>query len=305
MTAQILDGKSLAEQIRRDLARQIADDDGEDMPVLAVVKVGDNEAGEIYVRNKQKAAAEVGMACEVVEFAEGIGEHALSESLQELCANPHINGVIVQLPLPQHLDSEKILQLIPAEKDVDGFGEVNIGRLVKGDKSAIIAATPKGIMRLLAQAGVELSGKKALVIGRSNIVGKPVAMLLLAQNCTVTIAHSKTQNLAALASEADIIVAACGKAKMVKKEWVKQGAIVIDVGINRDENGKLCGDVDFEEVKEKAAFITPVPKGVGPMTVAMLLENTWEAYRQQKDNHHHCECGYHEGHCHCNGHSHH
>ena len=143
-----------------------------------------------------------------------------------------------------------------------------------------------------------------MVIGRSNIVGKPVAMLLLAQNCTVTIAHSKTQNLAALASEADIIVAACGKAKMVKKEWVKQGAIVIDVGINRDEKGKLCGDVDFEEVKEKAAFITPVPKGVGPMTVAMLLENTWEAYRQQKDNHH-CECGYHKGHCHCNGHCHH
>ncbi len=302
MTAQIIDGKKLANEITTSLAEKISRDNGSDMPVLAVVSVGDDEAGKIYIRNKKRAADAVGIGCEIVEFSGTIGENALLSSVRELNDNPHIHGIIVQQPLPKTINADKILEAISPEKDADGFTEENLGALTKNKKSAIIAATPKGILRMLQTTEIELSGKHAVIIGRSNIVGKPLASLLLNQNCTVTITHSKTVGLPNLTRQADILISACGRPKLVKKDWVKQGAIVIDVGINRDENGKLCGDVDFEEVKDVASFITPVPGGVGPMTVAMLLENTWEAYLLQKEKEASpCGCG--NTHCHCHHHS--
>lgn len=297
MTAELIDGKKLAAKVRCRLKNEIAADEGEDLPVLAVVMVGDNEASRIYVRNKQKAAAEIGMICEVHEFAASIGENALMSSLQEMNDNPHINGIIVQQPLPEHIDPLKILEAIDPVKDVDGFSPTNLGLLATKEPQAIVAATPKGVLQLLQSTGQQLAGKHAVIIGRSNIVGRPLAMLLLNQDCTVTICHTKTQNLADIVRQADIVVAACGCARLVKADWIKTGAIVIDVGINRVD-GKLCGDVDFEAVKEKAAYLTPVPGGVGPMTVAMLLENTWEAARRQagaaEKHGKHCCCG----HCH-------
>lgn len=298
MTAELIDGKKLSAQVRDRLKKEIAAAEGENMPVLAVVMVGDNDASRIYVRNKQKAAAEIGMGCEIFEFAESIGELALAESLQELNENPHINGIIVQQPLPPQIDPLKVLCAISPEKDVDGFSPTNLGLLATQEPQAMVAATPKGVLQLLQSTGMELAGKHAVIIGRSNIVGRPLALLLLNHDCTVTICHTKTQNLPELVRQADIVVAACGCANLVKADWIKDGATVIDVGINRID-GKLCGDVDFEAVKEKAAYITPVPGGVGPMTVAMLLENTWEAAQRQNQtiHHHHgqgCGCG----HCH-------
>lgn len=281
MTAQIIDGKKIAADIRQKLAARIASDQHtcecghEHMPILAVVLVGENEASQIYVRNKKKAAAEVGIGCEVLEFSETIGEHALLEVIDELNENHHISGIIVQLPLPKHINPLSVLSKILPQKDVDGFNPYNAGLLACKEPGAIVSATPKGILKLLQSTGVELAGKHAVIIGRSNIVGRPVSMLLLNNDCTVTIAHSKTNNLPEVVRQADIVIAACGQAKMVKKDWVKEGAIVIDVGINRID-GKLCGDVDFEEVAEIASYITPVPGGVGPMTIAMLLENTYQ-----------------------------
>jgi len=300
MTAKILDGKTLAAKIKAELARKVEADGGEDMPVLAVVSVGDDSASQIYVRNKKKAAAEVGIGCEVMGFSDSIGENALRSSVRELNENHHVNGIIVQLPLPKHLNPDVILQEINPLKDADGFTTQNAGALAKNEPEAVVAATPKGILRLLENEKIELAGKHAVIIGRSNIVGRPLAMLLLNHHCTVTVAHSKTKNLSELTRQADILIAACGCAKMVKKDWVKPGAVVIDVGMNRDETGKLCGDVDFDEVKETAGYITPVPGGVGPMTVAMLLENTWEAYVRQKEKGHSCSCGH--DHCCCHHH---
>ena len=298
MTAHIIDGKSIALKIRQDLAKKIEQHPSEDMPVLAVIRVGDNEASKIYVRNKQKAATEVGIGCEVIELSESIGENALIEIIHELNDNPHVNGIIVQLPLPKHLNELTILSAINPLKDVDGFTPYNTGLLSYNHPDAFISATPKGVLRLLQETGIDLCGKQALVIGRSNIVGKPLAMLLMHNNCTVTVAHSKTKDLPALAKQADIVVAACGRPQMVKADWLKEGAIVIDVGINRID-GKICGDVDFENAKEVASFITPVPGGVGPMTIAMLLENTFEAYlRQEKEPHHHCN-HHHDKNHHC------
>ncbi len=298
MTAQPINGKAIAAEFRQELARKIADFPSEDMPVLAVILVGDDEASKIYVRNKQKAASEVGIGCEVMEFSSSIGEQALLNVIDELNANHHINGIIVQLPLPQHLDTLKILSRISPIKDVDGFSPYNAGLLAYNSPDAFISATPKGILHLLLSTGVELSGKHAVIIGRSNIVGKPTANLLLNQNCTVSITHSKTQDLSTIVKTADIIVAACGQARMIKGDWIKQGAIVIDVGINRVE-GKLCGDVDFEGALATASFITPVPGGVGPMTVAMLLANTFQAFCRQQTEPKHCSCGHHN--CHCQG----
>ena len=291
MTAQIIDGKKIAAEIRKNLAEKVAAN--EDSPVLAVVLVGENEASKIYVRNKKKAAAEVGITCEVFEFAETIGENALLASIEELNENPHVNGIIVQLPLPKQINPLKVLSCINPQKDVDGFSPYNIGLLASKEDGALVAATPKGILSLLKSTGVDLCGKHAVIIGRSNIVGRPVSLLLLNNDCTVTITHSKTVGLAEIVRQADVLVAACGCPKMVKKDWIKPGAIIIDVGINRLEDGKLCGDVDFEEVSEVASYITPVPGGVGPMTVAMLLENTLEAAQKQKNSnkHHHCHCG--------------
>lgn len=302
MTAIIIDGKKAAEQIRAQLKTSIQQNNRPILPVLAVVMVGENEASQIYVRNKKKVASEIGVGCEVFEFAEGIGENALMESLQELNENPHISGIIVQQPLPSHLNPLKILSVIDPKKDVDGFSPVNLGLMATKQPQAMVAATPKGVLKLLQSTGETLAGKHAVIIGRSNIVGRPLALLLLNEDCTVTVCHSKTTNLKEIVRQADILVAACGCPKMVKKDWVKPGATVIDVGINRLD-GKLCGDVDFDEVKDVAAYITPVPGGVGPMTIAMLLENTWEAAQRQDrsvdaccHSHHgnSCSCGCHQ-----------
>ena len=274
----ILDGKKLAIQLQNILAKEIARLPAS--PTLAVVVIGDNPASAIYVRNKEKAAQKVGIKCIVLKFAEDITQQELEIQIKQLNLSNEINGIIIQQPVPQHLDIFKLLTLIHPQKDVDGFSPLNLGLLTMGDTQAIKAATPKGIMRLLQETGISLSGKNAIVIGRSNIVGKPMAQMLLQADCTVTIAHSKTQNLYLLVKQADIVVAACGVPYLVKDDWIKNGAIVIDVGINKI-NGKLCGDVDFEAVKNKVSYITPVPGGVGPMTVTMLLQNTYEAFIRQ------------------------
>ena len=274
----ILDGKKLAIQLQNILAKEIARLPAS--PTLAVVVIGDNPASAIYVRNKEKAAQKVGIKCIVLKFAEDITQQELEIQIKQLNLSNEINGIIIQQPVPQHLDILKLLTLIHPQKDVDGFSPLNLGLLTMGDTQAIKAATPKGIMRLLQETGISLSGKNAIVIGRSNIVGKPMAQMLLQADCTVTIAHSKTQNLYLLVKQADIVVAACGVPYLVKDDWIKNGAIVIDVGINKI-NGKLCGDVDFEAVKNKVSYITPVPGGVGPMTVTMLLQNTYEAFIRQ------------------------
>lgn len=296
MTAHIIDGKSIAKQIRDNLKNKIGINNSTISPTLAVILVGDNEASQIYVRNKKKAADEIGINCQILELSSSIGENALLEVIEQLNTDENIHGIIVQLPLPKHIDALKILSKINPLKDVDGFSPYNTGLLSYNDPNAFISATPKGILELLKSTGTELAGKHAVIIGRSNIVGKPVSMLLLNNDCTVTITHSKTKEIASILRTADIVIAACGQAKLVKSDWIKEGAIVIDVGINR-EDGKLCGDVDFENVKEKAAYITPVPGGVGPMTIATLLSNTYEAFCLQK-NQKQCCCKDKKCHCH-------
>lgn len=299
MNAQILDGVKLAQQVRARLAAEIENSNDDHMPVLAVLAVGENEASKIYVRNKKKAASEIGMGCEVLELSESIGEMALLEVINELNEDPHINGIIVQQPLPPQINPQHVLAKISPAKDVDGFSPYNLGLLAVKEEDAVIAATPKGILKLIEQSGEALKGKHAVIIGRSNIVGRPLALLLLNHDYTVTVVHSKTKNIEEVTRQADVLIAACGCPRLVKGHWIKDGAVVIDVGINRDENGKLCGDVDFEAVSQKAAFVTPVPGGVGPMTVAMLLENTWEAFKKQKRGQKGCHCGHHN----CCGHS--
>lgn len=279
MSAQIIDGKKTAAEIRENLKEKISR--MAKKPKLAVVLVGHDGPSEIYVRNKQKAASEVGIETELHAFEENVSQSELESLIEKLNSDSTVNGILVQLPLPQGIDSSKLLMKINPIKDVDGFHPLNIGLLQNASKEGTIAATPKGVLRLIRQTGAELSGLNALVIGRSIIVGKPMAMLLLNQDCTVTIAHSHTKNLKELCQNADIVVSATGCGKMVKADWLKKGAMVLDVGISRDKNGKLCGDVDFENAKEVASFITPVPGGVGPMTIAMLLENTFEAYLKQ------------------------
>lgn len=279
----IIDGKKLAEDCRAQL-KQIVASLGY-VPVLAVVSVGDDKASKIYVRNKEKAAAEVGIKCDVYSFSDVVLQPELESLITRLNQDKTVHGIIVQQPLPKSIDGGVLLDLISAEKDVDGFGVLNAGRLLLNEKGGIVAATPKGILRILEATGEPLVGKHAVIIGRSKIVGRPLAALLLNHHCTVTVAHSKTQNLPEICQVADILIAACGQPKMVKKNWVKKGAIVIDVGINRDENGKICGDVDFDDVVDVAKFISPVPGGVGPMTVAMLLENTVQtSLVQTKEN---------------------
>ena len=295
MSATIIDGKQIASNFYNELKEKISRLDSDEIPVLAVVSVGDNPASKIYVKTKQKKAQEIGIGCEVIELSSSIGENALLEIIDELNDNRHINGIIVQLPLPKHLDQLKILSRIHPSKDVDGFTPYNTGLLSYNDKNGFISATPKGILHLLKSTNIDLTGKHAVVIGRSNIVGKPMGMLLLNQDCSVTITHSKSQNIKDIVKTADILVVACGQPKMIKSSWIKKGAIIIDVGINRTEDA-LCGDVDFEDVKNQASFITPVPGGVGPMTVAMLLDNTYQAFCLQKDN---LSCNCHHKNCHC------
>ena len=269
----LLNGFELAKKCRTELADKIKSLPRS--PKLVVILVGNDPASAVYVRNKEKAAIEVGMQSEVHRF-EKITQKELLSFIKKLNADNSVDGILVQLPLPEELNEIEILQAIDPAKDVDGFHPLNLGKLIIGEPASV-ACTPKGCLKLIHLAKQDLSGLHAVVIGRSVIVGKPMAQLLLRENCTVTTAHSKTKNLPELCRMADIVVAAVGKPKTVKADWIKEGAIVIDVGINRLEDGKLCGDVDFDACFDKCSAITPVPKGVGPMTIAMLLENTVEA----------------------------
>lgn len=273
--ANILDGKLISQQVKDQLKVKVAEFKekyGRDI-TLAVILVGENPASQVYVKNKIKGTEYVGMKSLSFYLPENSTEQQVADCVLGLANDNSVDGILVQLPLPKHIDENKILKLIPASKDVDGFLAENIGNLTLG-QPCTVACTPFGVLKMLQSTGVDLCGKNAVVIGRSNIVGKPMAMLLLKENCTVTICHSKTANLKETCKNADVLVAAIGRPKFVTADMVKQGAIVIDVGINRTENG-LVGDVDYENVKELASFITPVPGGVGPMTIAMLLENTY------------------------------
>ncbi|MCU07633.1 bifunctional methylenetetrahydrofolate dehydrogenase/methenyltetrahydrofolate cyclohydrolase FolD [Listeria monocytogenes] len=277
---EIIDGKKLAKEIQEKVTREVAElvKEGK-KPGLAVVLVGDNQASRTYVRNKQKRTEEAGMKSVLIELAENVTEEKLLSVVEELNEDKTIHGILVQLPLPEHISEEKVIDTISYDKDVDGFHPVNVGNLFIG-KDSFVPCTPAGIIELIKSTGTQIEGKRAVVIGRSNIVGKPVAQLLLNENATVTIAHSRTKDLPQVAKEADILVVATGLAKFVKKDYIKPGAIVIDVGMDRDENNKLCGDVDFDDVVEEAGFITPVPGGVGPMTITMLLANTLKAAKR-------------------------
>lgn len=271
----LIDGKALAAKMRQELCeqvRQFRSERGKEIG-LAVVLVGDNQASQVYVRNKIKACEEVGIRSYSYHLPEETGEEQLLSLIDELVSDPNIHGILVQLPLPKHIDEKKVLRRIPASKDVDGFCAENVGNLAM-NRETIVACTPYGVMKMLEHYGIDPKGKNAVVLGRSNIVGKPMAMLLLNADATVTVCHSKTKDLKKICSEADILVVAIGRAKFVQADMVKEGAVVIDVGMDRDENGKLCGDVDFERVKDKVSYITPVPGGVGPMTITMLLYNT-------------------------------
>ena len=248
---------------------------------LAVVIVGDDPASQVYVRNKEKACEAVGFESFKYALPAETTEEELLALVDKLNNDDNVDGILVQLPLPKHLDDKIIINNIRPDKDVDAFHPVNVGKIMIGDYS-FLPCTPAGVMELIRSTGTDIAGKECVVIGRSNIVGKPQAMLLLHANGTVTVCHSKTADLKAVTSRADILVAAVGRAKMITADYIKEGAVVIDVGMNRDENGKLCGDVDFEDCKEKAGFITPVPGGVGPMTIAMLMKNTLTAGKEHK-----------------------
>ena len=275
MTAYDIDGKELAKQIRNRLKQTV---ETENMtPQLDIVLVGHDDSSEIYVRNKQKAAAEIGIKTKLHRFENDIDEQQLLALIDELNTDRAVNGIIVQLPLPQHINTNKVINRINPQKDVDGFHPYNTGMLQNNEKPYFIAATPLGVMKLIQSVCPDLSGKNVVIIGASLIVGRPLATLLLNQECTVTVTHIHTRNIKELTQKADIVVAACGVANLVKQDWIKQNAVLIDVGINRC-NGKICGDIDYADVKQKAAAITPVPGGVGPMTIAMLLQNTVDAY---------------------------
>ena len=275
---QIIDGKALAAKLQGLLAEKTAKLKEETglVPGLVVILVGDNPASQVYVRNKERSALAAGFRSEVVRVPETITQEELLDLIAKYNRDPAWHGILVQLPLPKHIDEEAVLLAIDPEKDVDGFHPLNMGRLWSGHP-VMIPSTPAGIMEMFHEYGIDLEGKNAVVIGRSNIVGKPMAQLLLAKNATVTLTHSRTHNLAKVAAKADILVVAIGRAKFVTPDFVKPGAVVIDVGMNRDENGKLCGDVDYEAVAPLASHITPVPGGVGPMTITMLMEQTYQA----------------------------
>lgn len=273
---KLIDGKKLAAQMRSGIKSQVEEykaATGKDIG-LAVVLVGEDPASQVYVRNKIKACEEVGIKSYAFYLDKEVAQSRVEELIRSLSVDNKINGILVQLPLPAHLDSKKILELIPYAKDVDGFSAENMGRLCMNEP-CLVACTPNGVMKMFESENIDLNGKNAVVIGRSNIVGKPMAMLLTNANATVTLCHSRTADLKQKCLEADIVVAAIGKAKFIKADMIKEGAVIIDVGMNRDENGKLCGDVDFENVKDKCSFITPVPGGVGPMTITMLMYNTY------------------------------
>lgn len=277
--ANIIDGKALAEKLQAKLAEKTAklkSETGQE-PGLVVILVGDNPASQVYVRNKERSALAAGFRSEVVRLPESTSQEELLTLIAKYNQDPAWHGILVQLPLPAHIDDEAVLLAIDPDKDVDGFHPTNMGRLWSGHP-LMIPSTPAGIMEMFREYKVDLEGKNAVVIGRSNIVGKPMAQLLLSKNATVTLTHSRTHHLAKIAKKADILVVAIGRGHFVTKDFVKEGAVVIDVGMNRDENGKLIGDVKFDEVAEVASLITPVPKGVGPMTITMLMEQTYQAF---------------------------
>ncbi len=282
---QIIDGKLVAKVTREQIKQEVERLKALNYPNaigLAVILVGDDPASQVYVRNKIKACDEVGIKSFLCKLPAESTFDEVAGTIRYLNENPDVSGMILQLPLPKHLDENSLLDLIDPNKDVDGCHYVQKGRLWTG-RDSLVACTPYGVMKLLEYYDISLQGKNAVVIGRSNLVGKPLAQLLLDANCTVTICHSKTQNLAEITSRADIVCVAIGKAKFLTADMVKESAVVVDVGMDRDENGKLCGDVDFDAVAPKCSFITPVPGGVGPMTVTMLLANTVKAYKAQNE----------------------
>jgi methylenetetrahydrofolate dehydrogenase (NADP+)/methenyltetrahydrofolate cyclohydrolase len=281
MPARIIDGKALAASIRIALKQEVEALERRGVkPGLAVILAGDDPASAVYVRNKTRACEEIGVRSQQIDYPASVTQEELIGQVRKLNADPAVHGILVQLPLPGHVDSARVLEAVAPHKDVDGFHESNLGALLAG-KPRVVPCTPAGVMRLIAHAGVPLAGRHAVVIGRSNIVGKPVALLLLQKDATVTICHSKSSNLEMETRRADILIAAVGRAKLVNAAMVKPGACVIDVGVNRLADGKLAGDVDYEAVKEIAGAITPVPGGVGPMTIAMLLENCIHAAARQ------------------------
>lgn len=280
MKAKIIDGKALAAAVKQEAAQQVAQLKKKGItPCLAVVLVGEDPASQVYVRGKINDCAQCGIESRSIRLPEDVTQAELLVQVKQLAEDASVHGILVQLPLPTQIDEKTVIDAIPPEKDVDGFSPVNVGRMQIGEP-CYLPCTPAGCIRMIESTGMEIAGKHAVVIGRSNIVGKPAAMLLLAKNATVTICHSRTQNLKELCASADILVAAVGRAGFVTGEMVKPGAVVIDVGINRGADGKLHGDVDFDAAAEKAAWITPVPGGVGPMTRAMLMLNTVEAARR-------------------------
>ncbi len=273
---QVIDGKKISQEIKDELREKAARMREQGIErTLAVIQVGADPASSVYVRNKKKACEYVGIRSLSYELPEETGEEELLGIIRELNEREDVNGILVQLPLPSHIDEERVLLAISPEKDVDGFHPVNVGNLSIG-RPGYVSCTPAGVIQLLKRSGISIQGKECVVLGRSNIVGKPMAMLLLRENGTVTVCHSRTENLREITRRADILVAAVGKPRMVDETYVKDGAVVIDVGIHRDEDNKLCGDVDFESVAPKTSYITPVPGGVGPMTIAMLMANCVE-----------------------------
>lgn len=275
--AMLIDGKAISQQIKDELKEKAAKlkDAGVDV-TLAVIQVGDDPASSVYVRNKKRGCEYIGIGSVSYELQGETTQEELLDLIGELNRKKEINGILVQLPLPAHIDEDTVIKAIDPKKDVDGFHPQSVGALCIG-QPGFVSCTPAGVIQLLKRSGIEIAGKECVVLGRSNIVGKPMALLLLRENATVTVAHSKTKNLKEVTKRADILIAAVGKTKMITADYIKEGAVVIDVGINRDENGKLCGDVDFESVEPVCSAITPVPGGVGPMTIAMLLNNCMQS----------------------------
>ena len=281
----IMDGKALSEKILKEIEQEHSELEKKAgrKAGLAVIIVGENPASQIYVRNKIRACERIGFHSETIRFDENISEESLLLEIEKLNNNSNIDGILVQLPIPRHIDGLKVINAISAEKDVDGFHTTNIGKMMIGDETGFLPCTPAGVIRMFEEYNIDLEGKDVLVIGQSNIVGKPMTLLLIKKRATVQVCNSKTKNLSEKLQKADVVVAAAGSPKLVKTTDVKEGVVVIDVGINRVD-GKLCGDVAFEEVSKKASFITPVPGGVGPMTIAMLIKNTFKSYKQKIDN---------------------
>ena len=278
--AQLIDGKLISQQIKDELKEEVAQFKAEGFDIcLAVIQVGSDPASSVYVRNKKKACAYIGVESKSYELPEETSEEELIKLVEELNADESVNGILVQLPVPDHIDEDKIIRTISPDKDVDGFHPVSVGRLWIGEKG-FLSCTPAGIIQLLKRSNISIEGKECVIIGRSNIVGKPMAALLLRENGTVTVAHSRTKDLKEVAKRADILIVAIGKERFITSEYIKEGAVVIDVGMHRDEANHLCGDVDFADVEPHSSAITPVPGGVGPMTIAMLMNNCVETVRK-------------------------